>query len=47
MLAMIVMDGRGLEPGRTVDVSFICQLQLVAQEGDGEDGRVEFYLGWC
>lgn len=44
MLAMIVMDGKGLEAVCTVDMSFICLLQLVVHEGDGEVERVEFYL---
>lgn len=43
-LAMIVMDGGGLEGGRTVDVSFICLLQIVVQDGEEEDGRAEVYL---
>lgn len=39
MLALIVMDGGGLEPGPAVDASFVCLLRPVAQEGDGEDGE--------
>ncbi len=44
MLALIVMDGRGLEPGTAVEMSFIYLLQPVAQEENGDDGREDFLL---